>query len=120
MTGFSQDNPQSVGTSEMGTRGVISPLLLANIALHKMETALFIKKVVTENLREPTSRLIRYADHSVVLHKSREVTEQAQASRRGMVKAHGTQIAPGEYPDSQHQVRVPIRILNPSYPEMFC
>lgn len=101
----------------MGTRGVISPLLLANIALHKMETALFIKEVVPF-LREPTSRLIRYADHSVALHKSGEVTEQAQASRRRMVKAHGTKIAPGEYPDSQHQVRVPIRILNPSYPEV--
>jgi RNA-directed DNA polymerase len=49
--------------------GVISPLL-ANIALHGMETA--IKQV------EATAGLIRYADDFVILHKDLDVVQQCQ------------------------------------------
>ena len=74
-----------------GTRqgGVISPLL-ANIALHGMETAIRDafpeKKVVTGRRVDWKPNLIRYADDFVICHPDREVIQQCQhGSKNGCV-----------------------------------
>lgn len=53
--------------------GVISPLL-ANIALHGMETVIHEKFPQRRNIRSP--KVVRYADDFVILHEEREVIEQ--------------------------------------------
>nr|YP_009040977.1 ORF533 [Tetraphis pellucida]AIB08432.1 ORF533 [Tetraphis pellucida] len=84
------NNPRYVETRNMGTCGVISPLL-ANIALHGMETALTEWSVGTYP-KEPTPILVRYANDFVVLHQSREVIEQAQTFLREWLKCMGLEL----------------------------
>ena len=56
--------------------GVISPLL-ANIALHGMEAE--VRKIVPANIiKQKELGVVRYADDFVVMHKDREVVEQAK------------------------------------------
>jgi len=64
--------------TEAGTPqgGVISPLL-ANIALHGMETT--VMGVVPKTINEQSKlTVVRYADDFVVMHENREVIEQAR------------------------------------------
>jgi RNA-directed DNA polymerase len=55
--------------------GVISPLL-ANIALHGLETFISEKFPRRRNFNPP--KVVRYADDFVILHEEREVTEQCR------------------------------------------
>jgi len=56
--------------------GVISPLL-ANIALHGMETE--IRKIVpAKTAKQRELGVVRYADDFVIMHKDRKVVEQAK------------------------------------------
>lgn len=69
--------------SESGTPqgGVISPLL-ANIALHGMETYVqeqFRQRRISRTRLSPKITLIRYADDFVVIHEDRKVLEQCQS-----------------------------------------
>lgn len=91
MTGLG-NNPQYVETSNMGTCGVISPLL-ANIALHGMETALG-EWALKAHPQEPTPILVRYANDFVVLHQSREVLEQARTFLGEWLKCMGLELHP--------------------------
>nr|WP_262906165.1 group II intron reverse transcriptase/maturase [Hymenobacter terricola] len=66
--------PGAAGTPQ---GGVISPLL-ANIALHGMETVIqthFRQKRISPTRLSPKATLIRYADDFVVLHEDRAVIE---------------------------------------------
>src|SRR5690606_33493924 len=67
--------------------GVISPLL-ANIALHGLETAV--------NDAHPQARLIRYADDLVVLHKDLETIEQAQETVSAWLAQMGLELKPSK------------------------
>jgi RNA-directed DNA polymerase len=64
--------PIAAGTPQ---GGVISPLL-ANIALHGMETIISEKFPRRRNISPP--KVVRYADDFVILHKEREVIEQCR------------------------------------------
>jgi RNA-directed DNA polymerase len=86
MTGLGNDAQYM----KRGTYGVISPLL-ANIALHGMETAL-TKWSLRAYPKEPTPILVRYANDFVVLHQSKEVIEQAQAFLREWLKCMGLEL----------------------------
>jgi RNA-directed DNA polymerase len=77
-------------TRNMGTCGVISPLL-ANIALHGMETAL-TEWSLKAYPKEPTAILVRYANDFVILHQSREVIEQAQTFLREWLRCMGLEL----------------------------
>ena len=65
--------PTSAGTPQ---GGVIFPLL-ANIALHGLETA--VRGLVPKTINEQKKlAVVRYADDFVVMHENREVIEQAR------------------------------------------
>jgi RNA-directed DNA polymerase len=64
--------PTAAGTPQ---GGVISPLL-ANIALHGLETIISEKFPRRRNISPP--KVARYADDFVILHKEREVIEQCR------------------------------------------
>ena len=89
MTGLG-NNPQYVETRNMGTCGVIPPLL-ANIALHGMEIAL-TEWSLRAYPKEPIAVLVRYANDFVVLHRSRGVIEQAQTFLRDWLKCMGLEL----------------------------
>jgi len=61
----------------------ISPLL-ANIALHGLETA-----VVSSFPRGNGPLVVRYADDFVVLHSERRILEQLRSDSAGLAKADG-------------------------------
>jgi group II intron reverse transcriptase/maturase len=67
--------------------GVISPLL-ANIALHGLETAV--------SKAHPQARLIRYADDLVVLHKDLPVIEQAKETVSTWLAGMGLEMKPSK------------------------
>lgn len=75
---------------ERGTYPVIFPLL-ANIALHGMETAL-TEWSLRAYPKEPIPILVRYANDFVVLHQSKEIIEQAQAFLREWLKCMGLEL----------------------------
>jgi RNA-directed DNA polymerase len=78
--------PTEAGTPQ---GGVISPLL-ANIALHGMETA------ITEEMkyREIKPILVRYADDFVILHPDKEVLEKATQKITEWLKHMGLVLSP--------------------------
>lgn len=78
--------PTEAGTPQ---GGVISPLL-ANIALHGMETA------ITEGMkyREIKPILVRYADDFVILHPDKEVLERATQKITDWLKHMGLVLNP--------------------------
>lgn len=65
--------PTTAGTPQ---GGVISPLL-ANIALHGLETIIQERFPRRRNVSPP--KVVRYADDFVILHEEREVIEQSRA-----------------------------------------
>lgn len=67
--------------------GVISPLL-ANIALHGLET--------TVNEAHPQARLVRYADDLVVLHKDLEIIEKAKETVSTWLAHMGLELKPSK------------------------
>jgi RNA-directed DNA polymerase len=79
--------------TESGTPqgGVISPLL-ANIALHGMETAL--EKRSCDGRKRPSRAVVRYADDFVVFCESQEDAQQAQASLTTWLKERGLSLSP--------------------------
>ncbi len=89
--------PAETGTPQ---GGVISPLL-ANIALHGLETAITmafphtvkIKGVKHERYRP---RIIRYADDFVVLHQERATIEQAKGIAEEWLKEMGLELKPSK------------------------
>lgn len=81
-------NPTEEGTPQ---GGVISPLL-ANIALHGMETT--ISEAFTYQERKPA--LVRYADDFVVLHHTREGVEKARAILEQWLKDIGLELKPSK------------------------
>jgi RNA-directed DNA polymerase len=90
--------PTSEGTPQ---GGVISPLL-ANIALHGMETAVkdaFPKNVYLKELDRYVPwkpQVIRYADDFVVLHRDRKVIEKAQEVIADWLKHMGLEMKPSK------------------------
>lgn len=73
---------QEFSSTEQGTPqgGIISPVL-ANIALDGMETHLkqeLRKKYTREETARGLTRLVRYADDFVILHKNKEVIEDSK------------------------------------------
>jgi RNA-directed DNA polymerase len=87
--GYMEDDvfhPTTAGTPQ---GGIISPLL-ANIALHGMETALGISRYaqgdVKKNVRK---RVVRYADDFVVFCDSKAEAEQAQADLQRFLSVRG-------------------------------
>lgn len=78
--------PNTSGTPQ---GGIISPLL-ANIALHGMETA------VHKQFSKPRSKasLIRYADDFVIIHSSKEVVEQARVFLNTWLADMGLELKP--------------------------
>jgi RNA-directed DNA polymerase len=78
--------PTEAGTPQ---GGVISPLL-ANIALHGMETA------ITEEMkyREIKPILVRYADDFVILHPDKEVLDKATQKITEWLKHMGLVLSP--------------------------
>lgn len=79
-------SPTDAGTPQ---GGVISPLL-ANIALHGMETALGIKPSRRNNCRA----VVRYADDFVVFCASREDAQTAQEILTGWLAERGLALSP--------------------------
>jgi len=69
------NNLQYMEIINMGTYGTIFFPLLANIALHGMETALR-EWALKAHLKKSTPILVRYVNNFVVFHQSREVIEQ--------------------------------------------
>src|SRR5215475_15908422 len=70
-------------------RGVISPLL-ANIALHGMETVISEKFPKRRGFSPP--KVVRYADDFVVLHKERAVVEQSREIVTEWLKEMGLEL----------------------------
>jgi RNA-directed DNA polymerase len=81
-------SPTQEGTPQ---GGVISPLL-ANIALHGMETT--ISEAFTFQERKPA--LIRYADDLVVLHHTRNGVEKAKAILEQWLTGIGLELKPSK------------------------
>ena len=81
--------PTEAGTPQ---GGCISPLL-ANIALHGMETDLLRHVRIKKG---ETLRLIRYADDFVVLHRDRAVIEQCQRFIGEWLKPMGLELKPSK------------------------
>jgi RNA-directed DNA polymerase len=71
--------------------GVISPLL-ANVALHGLETAIRAAFTTTEG--KPT--VIRYADDFVVLHPNRSVIERSQQITAAWLAPTGLELKPSK------------------------
>ena len=86
------DNTVFVET-EAGTPqgGVISPLL-ANIALHGLETAI----IEAYRSKEGRPQVIRYADDFVVLHPTEEGVEKARAIATAWLKGMGLELKPSK------------------------
>lgn len=82
--------PTTEGTPQ---GGIISPLL-ANIALHGLETLITSKfKRLSSGLRKRTqAKLVRYADDFVVIHEHLEVIEQAKATISLWLKDMGLEL----------------------------
>ena len=78
--------PATAGTPQ---GGVISPLL-ANIALHGMETVISEKFPKRRGLSPP--KVVRYADDFVVLHEEREVVEQSREIISEWLKEMGLEL----------------------------
>lgn len=78
--------PTTAGTPQ---GGVISPLL-ANIALHGMETVISEKFPKRRGFRPP--KVVRYADDFVVLHKERAVVEQSREIVSEWLKEMGLEL----------------------------
>jgi RNA-directed DNA polymerase len=96
--GYMESEGKENFPSDEGTPqgGIISPLL-ANIALHGMETVLnewvkTWKGTKKENLK--SFSFIRYADDFVCLHESKEVIEQAQEILEQFLQPIGLQLKP--------------------------
>jgi group II intron reverse transcriptase/maturase len=85
------NNPQYMEIINMGTCGIIFFPLLANIALHGMETALR-EWALKAHPKKPTPILVRYVNNFVVLHQSREVIEQAQTFLEEWLKCMGLKL----------------------------
>jgi len=72
--------------------GVISPLL-ANIALHGMETE--IKKIVPKDINKQRELgVVRYADDFVIMHKDRKVIDAAKEVISKWLKGIGLELKP--------------------------
>jgi len=71
------NNLQYMEIINMGTCGIIFFPLLANIALHGMETSLREWALKTHP-KKLTPILVKYVKNFVILHQSGEVLEQAQ------------------------------------------
>jgi RNA-directed DNA polymerase len=80
--------PTTAGTPQ---GGVISPLL-ANIALHGLETSL---QQLTPP-RQPAPKVVRYADDFVVLHGDLAVIEQAKVAAGRWLSAMGLELKPSK------------------------
>ncbi|OLP15621.1 group II intron reverse transcriptase/maturase [Leptolyngbya sp. 'hensonii'] len=73
--------------------GVISPLL-ANIALHGMESALGITRYADGTIKKDVSkRIVRYADDFVVLCDSQAEAEQAQVNLQQFLSLRGLKLS---------------------------
>jgi RNA-directed DNA polymerase len=100
LTAGVMDGPNLFPTTE-GTPqgGVVSPLL-ANIALHGLETAIESAfphdKYVNGKQIEWYPRVIRYADDFVILHEDRGVIEQAQQITNTWLKDMGLELKPSK------------------------
>jgi RNA-directed DNA polymerase len=86
--------PTEAGTPQGGT---ISPLL-ANIALHGLET--FVREHFPKGKKEGSYRnppnVIRYADDFVVLHESREVVEECRRLISEWLRPMGLELKPSK------------------------
>jgi len=80
--------PTHAGTPQ---GGVISPLL-ANIALHGMETE--VKKIVPKENKQKEIGVVRYADDFVIMHKDREVIDAAKEVISRWLKGVGLELKP--------------------------
>jgi RNA-directed DNA polymerase len=80
--------PTEAGTMQGGT---ISPLL-ANVALHGLETV--IAEKCTYKGSKP--KVIRYADDLVILHPEQEVIKQCQQVTREWLREMGLELKPGK------------------------
>lgn len=78
--------PTTAGTPQ---GGVISPLL-ANIALHGLETVISEKFPRRRNVRPP--KVVRYADDFVILHEERAVIEQSREVVTEWLKGMGLEL----------------------------
>lgn len=78
--------PTEAGTPQ---GGVISPLL-ANIALHGLETVISEKYPRRRGWTPP--KVVRYADDFVILHEEREVIEQSRAIVTEWLKGMGLEL----------------------------
>src|SRR5579862_7940815 len=78
--------PTVEGTMQGGT---ISPLL-ANIALHGLETTI-VQSIPPRKGRKPPN-VVRYADDFVVLHADRRVIEQCGEVARNWLKPIGLEL----------------------------
>jgi RNA-directed DNA polymerase len=74
---------------------VLSPLL-ANIALHGLETALRTSDAETDRRGNTPPTVIRYADDFVVLHEDRAVVERAQARAADWLRGMGLELKPSK------------------------
>jgi RNA-directed DNA polymerase len=82
-------SPTLTGTPQ---GGIISPLL-ANIALHGMESALAIQVDRRGYLRSGCCALVRYADDFVVFHETREGCEMAQSQLQSWLAQRGLKLS---------------------------
>jgi RNA-directed DNA polymerase len=78
--------PATVGTPQ---GGVVSPLL-ANVALHGLETIISEKFPKRRGISPP--KVVRYADDFVVLHEEREVVEQSREVIAEWLKEMGLEL----------------------------
>ena len=83
-------SPTAAGTPQ---GGILSPLL-ANIALHGMETALGITRYAQGCVKRTVKRvLVRYADDLVVVCDSQVEAEQAQVDLQRFLKLRGLELS---------------------------
>ncbi len=83
-------HPTQAGTPQ---GGIVSPLL-ANIALHGMETALGITRSAQGCVKKTVKRvLVRYADGFVVVCDSKAEAEQAQVDLQRFLKLRGLELS---------------------------
>jgi RNA-directed DNA polymerase len=75
--------------------GVLSPLL-ANVALHGLETAIETAFPTSQDRQRWKPRVVRFADDFVVLHKDREVILQAQAIASTWLQGMGLALKPSK------------------------
>jgi RNA-directed DNA polymerase len=82
-------HPTLAGTPQ---GGVISPLL-ANIAVHGMETALGISRYAQGGIKRGSRVLVRYADDFVVFCASQAEAEQTQVDLQGFLSLRGLKLS---------------------------